>query len=181
MSKNELPDFIETYTGRHFHFHDPKPEDIHINDIARALATTTRWGGHTQVPVTVAQHSVLAARRLRNMGFGVEQQLQGLLHDAAEAYIGDVPSPIKRHLHDFQALELLVEQAICECFDLAYPFDPAVKIVDVQMYRWEYRDLMLGDQCEEPQGNPPTFVPWPFHLAEGEFLAAFDALMGARE
>lgn len=98
--------YIETANGIKFHFLNPKQDEIDIKDIAFALANQCRFNGH--VPFfSVAEHSVAVAARLRP-----DLQLAGLLHDAAEAYLSDIPSPIKQFLPDYQELENCVQEAI---------------------------------------------------------------------
>ncbi len=103
-------DWIETGSGLHYHFLAPQPNEITIEDIALALANKCRFSGHTQF-FSVAEHSVCVAYRLPS-----ELRLAGLLHDAAEAYLGDIPSPIKKHLPDYKALEAINEYVIAEKF-----------------------------------------------------------------
>jgi len=123
-----MEQYIETATGKHYHFLSPKPEDIDIEDIAVALANKCRFGGHSRF-FSVAEHSVCVAYRLPK-----ELRLAGLLHDAAEAYLGDIPSPIKHVLPDYQHLERLNEYAIEEKFGIELNvFERAqIKFADVE-------------------------------------------------
>jgi len=81
--------WITTYTGKRFHYLDPQPEEIDIVDIAHALSLTCRFGGHCKEFYSVAEHSIRVAEIVPK-----EFQLLALLHDAGEAYTGDVQSPI---------------------------------------------------------------------------------------
>ena len=109
--KSEFP-YIETVTGRLFPFLSPSPADVDIKDIAFSLANQCRFNGH--VPFfSVAEHSVAVAARLP-----AHLQLAGLLHDAAEAYLSDIPSPIKCYLPDYKILEDRVQLAIDEKFEV---------------------------------------------------------------
>lgn len=83
-------DWIQTYTGRQFWPLDPKPEEVCIEDIAHALSQQCRYAGHTIRFYSVAQHSVEIALRVPRAA-----ALWGLLHDAAEAYLVDLPRPVK--------------------------------------------------------------------------------------
>src|SRR4051812_2148358 len=87
---------ILTYTGKHVNPFDLKPDDICIEDIAHALALCNRFAGHTKRPMSVAQHSVYVSRLCPNY------RLAGLLHDASEAYLGDVTKWVKS-THEFEA------------------------------------------------------------------------------
>lgn len=86
---------IETYTGRAVDPFDPDPTQIHPDDIFHALTQINRFAGHTRIPYTVLDHSRLVMGILAVQGHDNTVQLQGLMHDAAEAYMGDVPTPIK--------------------------------------------------------------------------------------
>lgn len=172
--------FVETVSGLAFDFTCPAAETIEIGDIAYALSRTNRWGGHSQPTITVAQHCVLVSQMLRNTACSVEIQMQGLLHDAAEAYLGDVPSPIKAQLPDYKALEELVERAIFDKYGVDYPVDRMVKRFDTEAMRWEYRDFMSGGRCRLPFGNRPRLQAWGSDKAEQDFLAQFFSLQFAR-
>lgn len=104
--------FIETSSGKNYHFLDPQPDEIDIQDIAFALSNKARYSGHTQF-FSVAEHSVCVAYRLPP-----HLRLAGLLHDAAEAYLGDIPSPLKAVLPDYKKLEQINEGAIFHKFNL---------------------------------------------------------------
>lgn len=104
--------WIETAGGLHYHFQEPTADEIDIRDIALALSNKCRFSGHTQF-YSVAEHSVCVAYRLPPA-----LRLAGLLHDAAEAYLGDIPSPLKAVLPDYKALEKLNEQAINAKFNI---------------------------------------------------------------
>jgi hypothetical protein len=88
-------EWIALYGGNRAYLYDIQPGEIFISDIARALSHIARFGGHTPWHYSVAQHSILVAEELERTGY-TYRALWGLLHDAAEAYIGDVVRPIKR-------------------------------------------------------------------------------------
>lgn len=101
---------IETANGIHFNFLEPKVDDVDIKDVAFALANQCRFNGHVPF-MSVAEHSVSVAARL-----SPSLQLAGLLHDAAEAYLSDIPSPIKQYLPDYLAMEEKIQKVIYDAF-----------------------------------------------------------------
>lgn len=112
MAEHNWEPWIESASGKHYHFLGPQQDEIDIEDIAMALANKCRFSGHTQF-YSVAEHSVCVAYRLPP-----NLRLAGLLHDAAEAYLGDIPSPLKQVLPEFQAIEKINEAAIEEKFGI---------------------------------------------------------------
>jgi len=87
---------IETFSGLYFDYDDPKPEQVSIVDIAHALSNIPRFGGHVTRWYSVAEHALLVHDLLGNAT--QDLRLAGLHHDSHEAYLGDVPTPLKHHL-----------------------------------------------------------------------------------
>lgn len=99
---------IETYTGNQFDLLDPTPANIRLEDIAAGLAHTCRFSGHCEQFYSVAQHSLHVSQE-----FETERlQLLGLFHDAAEAYMGDVPRPFKSQYDLFEDVESAILDAV---------------------------------------------------------------------
>jgi hypothetical protein len=87
--------YLQTVSGRRVNPFDPDPEQLVVEDIARALANQCRFGGHCRVFYSVAQHSVIVAWLVEERGGDVEDVFAALMHDAGEAYLGDMPHPMK--------------------------------------------------------------------------------------
>lgn len=130
--------YIETYTGRKFDVLNPQSEDISIIDIAHALSMMCRFSGHCKRFYSVSQHSVLVS--LNSPGY----ELWGLLHDASEAYLSDIVSPVKPHLANYKELETNIMKAICNKFDLPEKMPKEVHVADVEMLRVEAYHLMTS-------------------------------------
>lgn len=93
--------------GGFFDLADPRPEHVSIDDIAHALARINRYNGHARVAFSVARHSILCADIVKGWGGSVAEQLEALLHDAAEAYYGDTTWPMLAALRQAGAEEAI--------------------------------------------------------------------------
>jgi uncharacterized protein len=134
--------WIETVSGVHFEFLDPKPEQIRIHDIAHALGNNCRFVGQCRKFYSVAEHSWHVARMLE--GAPLEVQLAGLLHDASEAYITDMASPVKQFMPEYRAMEDKVMIAIAAKYGFEYPLHEAVKYADMMALSIEAHHLLLS-------------------------------------
>lgn len=178
--------WVPTLSGRFYPFRtDPGP--VSLKDVARSLSHQTRWLGRTGSLYSVGQHSVLCARMARtHYGASREVQFQCLIHDATEAFLGDIPSQIKRILPDYRALEEKVLAYLCEVWNVKTPFDPLVNIVDERMAKTEARDLgtkfvkacaMDGFVEHGPSGPfPETADPWSRDQTYVAWLQDFEIL-----
>jgi hypothetical protein len=167
---------ITTRTGRLFDVLNPRPGDVDIEDIAHALAHSCRWGGHCCVFFSVAQHSVMVSRHVPE-----EHALWGLLHDAAEAYLVDMPRPIKRLLPDYQEMEERIMHAVCLRFGLDNTEPLVVKEVDMQLLATEARVLGMHPERWGSALSKPLiveFVPQAPGGAKRDFLERFQELTG---
>ena len=180
-----------TFTGRTFWPESPRVEDVHIEDIAHALSMLCRFGGHTRVFYSVAQHSVLVAQALMVEGFSALESLAGLLHDAGEAYLGDVVWPVKHTgaMRGYRDLEARTEAVIAEAFGVPYPLPVIVKHFDLALLVTEKRDLTRDASPSavlEAAGRPDAIAiqprpgkihGWAPHEAEAAFLDLFHCLI----
>ena len=117
---------MRTYTGGQFWPFDPDPEDVRIEDIAHALSLQCRFAGHVPEFYSVAQHCLLVEQL--TVPPSRETCLAALLHDAAEAYVLDMPRPLKRDLPDYRRVERAVTAAVALRFGLPLDFDRSEKI-----------------------------------------------------
>lgn len=134
-------DWLQTYTGGQFWPLDPRPDDIRIEDIAAALSKLCRYGGHCTRFYSVAEHSVHVAAAAPE-----QYRLDALLHDAAEAYLVDVPRPVKRYLANYHEIEERLDDMIAKRFHLAWPRPPVVKMLD---------DAILVDEHQQNMATVP--------------------------
>ncbi len=131
--------WIQTYSGRRFSPTNPNPDAIVIQDISHSLSMQCRFSGHVKKFYSVAQHSVLVSYVCN-----FEDALWGLMHDASEAYLVDVPRPLKRSgkFDAYLDFEATMQKAICTRFGLPEQEPPSVKRADTMLLATEARDLM---------------------------------------
>lgn len=115
MKKIEIEDYIETYTGKKFWFLNPTTDMIDIEDISHALSNQCRYTGHIKHFYSVAEHCVHVSQ--------LTGTLEGLLHDASEAYLTDIASPIKPYLTNYKKLESRIMQEVANKFDFEFGTD----------------------------------------------------------
>jgi hypothetical protein len=110
-------DFMQTYTARQFWPLDARPDEVHIEDVAHSLSLQCRYAGHCKRFYSVAEHSVLIANWIWWHGSAADA-LCGLLHDATEAYLVDMPRPVKRSMHEYRLHEAALWKVIAERYGL---------------------------------------------------------------
>ncbi len=169
-------DWMQTYTGKQFWPLDPRPEEVFIADIAHALANVCRFGGHCMQFYSVAQHSIIVSEIVPS-----KHALWGLLHDAAEAYLGDVIRPIKSEMVEYKKAEHVVLDAILQRVGLSYPEPKEVKTADVVALATEQRDVMTIPPEEWNFGNNVVALqsiikPMSPDDAESKFMERFEFL-----
>lgn len=177
LTAMEVDGRIETFTGMKFDILDPNPEHIHIIDIAHALSQLCRYNGHTMAYYSVAQHSVIVSNLAKP-----EDALTALMHDAAEAYIGDMAYPIKHMFPLFKEIEDNIQTVIAAKFGFQHPMPQYLKEIDRNISGNEAESLMSsrGDWWNGGEGYPKvpglhikSFLP---EEAREMFLRRFEEL-----
>lgn len=168
--------WIQTFTGKKFDLMEPTPDMIDIADIAHSLAYQCRYNGHTNRHYSVAEHSILMSHLVEG-----EAQLMALMHDAVEAYVGDLPRPFKMLFPEWQAIEDRIWAVISARFDLPYHIPDQVKDLDLRMCLTEREHFMAKTDFNWGiEGDAPVIVPmgWDAEVAEVQFLTRFHYLGG---
>jgi len=173
---------IFTSSGRVYDFENPTAPMIHLEDIAHQLALINRWNGCTRVPYSVAQHSCVVAELVEDP----KLKMLALMHDATEAYVGDMPSPMKHISPDFRRFEWKAWLAIAKKFRLPAELPPEIKKADNLALLYEVNLFMPSAALRET--FPTVEVPekilgimnpaWGWQTAERTFLARYKLLSG---
>ena len=186
-------DWFFTVSGKRQYILRPSVMDINIADIGGASAKICRFGGHCLEFYSVAQHAVLVSTILRDVLGRPDLAFEGLLHDSAEAYLGDVIRPLKRELRRYRRIEHIWESAICERFGLSFLMTPEIKTADlialaterkcfaphidptVDPSAWRWKEDELG---VEALSTPLVAMDW--RTARDAFLNRFYSELYAR-
>lgn len=131
---------ILTSQGTYFDLLHPERSEISVDIIAHALSNICRFTGHCKDFYSVAQHAWLVSHLVPP-----ELAYQALHHDDAEAFVGDVASPLKKLIPEYKAIERRIEREVFKRMGLPAELDPAVKLADLRALRTEQRDLMHVD------------------------------------
>lgn len=169
-------------TGRMIDIFDLQDEDIELAHIAHSLATKTRFNGSARVPYSIAQHCCLAAQ---NVNVSECMPSVALLHDAAEAYLLDVPSIAKKHpvfadycLAEFDLQERIFHKYIPDYDDYVQSGVAYYKPIDVELLNHETRTLCVNwhllDCCKGMPQKQIIIEPWTWQESERAFLLLTD-------
>lgn len=157
-----------TSTGRKINLFDVNPEDINLEDIAHCLSNLCRYGGQTKQFYSVAEHSCRVAESVSD-----ENKSWALLHDATEAYLGDVVRPLKYlpEMSAYREIEKIFEKAIIERFDLDPIMPEEVKKYDGILLATEMRDItnIPDDHWMKFETLPTTIIPMKQETAKFYF------------
>lgn len=168
---------IVTAGGEVLNPFDPRVDQMSIDDIAHSLANQCRFNGHCARFLSVAEHSVRVASRVQETTKDPKIALTALLHDAAEAYIGDIPKPIKSQLKNVNGVSIedheeRIAWRLSLKFGTIHPLPPVVKKADNDQLQWEVERLMPPFKFGRP------YYPWTPERAKTVFLQFFRNLSG---
>ena len=178
---------IQTFSGKIVNPLDLRPEDICIEDIAHALACCNRFAGHVKRPISVAQHSIYVSRLCDDTGY----ELQGLLHDASEAYLGDITKWLKATpaLQAFRQVEDHAQKIIYRKFNCTALVSDVVEMADRIMVRFEGGKGFRHFTIDHPNYPPLSATEiarvgawgfWTWRAAEEAFLLRFREIFTER-
>lgn len=172
---------ITTRSGRRVSLLNPQYSQIDISDIAHGLAYQCRFNGQTSRFYSIAQHSLMVASILPD-----HLKMVGLLHDAAEAYVGDVVQPLKVLLPDYQMIESRFTQVISQRFNVNLDHHSEVKQADLIALATEKRDLLPREKCtwDVLKGIKPLerlTLPMTAEQSEEIFMRVFLDLLASRQ
>jgi uncharacterized protein len=171
---------IMLQSGAWFDFCAPQASDFTIEDIAHGLAHICRYAGQCRSFYSVAEHSLLVSETADGFEF------EALMHDAAEAFLGDVTRPLKQMLPEFKRIEKDVEKAIFDRFGIAHPLPAEVKKADLRVLAAEQKQIMpegtdgwiRGRRVDPAPVTVRNLAPVD---AKKAFLERFDALYRPRD
>lgn len=161
---------IRTRSGKYVNVFDPVPEMFEIEDIAHALSNIPRWAGHCKSFYSVAEHSVLCARN-PSIKDDPKLKYQALMHDASEAFLLDMPSPIKKQLGRYKTIEFQLMHVLAKRFDFQFPLSEEVKAID-QMILIDEWDQLMTDNTKDTL----LFNCYPPDMAKQIFLNEYTRL-----
>ena len=170
---------ISVVGGNFFNLLQPEESEYDIDLVATALSNLCRYTGHVTRFYSVAEHSVLVSQIVPQ-----KYALEGLLHDASEAFVGDVSSPLKKLLPEYQRIENNIQEDVAKRFNLHYPFPEEIHKADKQLY-WSERKTIApsvdsfwhkefrASRKVEPQG-------WTPRIAKKKFLERYREIIKGR-
>ena len=135
---------MRTNSGIYVNILNPTPDMFCIEDIAHALSMIPRFGGHMPVWYSVADHSINCMGEAKLQGMSDEDSYACLMHDASEAYISDIISPVKREITQYYVIEDKIMRILSKKFKFQYPLSENVKKIDCYMLEWEWQ-VMIGE------------------------------------
>ncbi|RWB95629.1 MAG: hypothetical protein EOQ56_28180 [Mesorhizobium sp.] len=200
FGRKRVGTYMHTADGHKYWPFDPRADEVDIDTIAQHLAGQNRWQGairhkrfKSKIFLSVAEHSVMCAAYMIDVLKRPDLMLEALLHDASEAYIGDLIRPLK-YSPEFRApflkVEELNERAIADRFNLVYPFPPEVKQADEAVCTAESNQCIFRHPDEEwgavPFLDDSKVAPYEIQMlnpfeAKELFIIAYHDIIADRE
>lgn len=166
--------WTQTSSGLQFFPFNPDRNKFLITDIAHSLSMVNRYNGHTPLPYSVAQHCVYVS-----LECDPKDAFWGLMHDASEAYIGDLISPVKRFMPAYTEVEDVIMAAVCRTFGMDLKMPDSVKKADLTVLAAEARDLFPVKPADWKLPYPPVarkIKPVGWRAAQRMFLGRYNEL-----
>lgn len=172
---NTVDHWFQTYTGKRFYPFNPRAEDVDVADIAHALSNICRFGGHVKKFLSVAEHCIMVSHLVPR-----EDRLVALLHDATEAYVGDMVRPLKQGFPDYRAVERRIWKCIADKFNVPVKMPDTVKRADNIALVTEAKALHTNKELWDIEAHyQPCDYPvqgWVPAVAEREWAWRFRVL-----
>ncbi|MFE8701188.1 hypothetical protein ACFYKX_11335 [Cytobacillus sp. FJAT-54145] len=181
-------DYMATVSGKQIYPLNARPEEVDVQDMIHATSLLCRYGGHTKFFYSVAHHSLLVARYLKEKGASALVQFYGLWHDGTEAYFVDLPRPVKRHMKKYRTHENNLHPIIWEALGVRPPTkeewalvkeaDNAVlyyeaKFVQPKAVWWREEHVDLGYKIQE---ELPSVIRRQFEIAHSNLLRELEGV-----
>lgn len=183
MTQIKMDDGIALLSGAMFNYNKPEESNVTLDDLATALSNICRFSGHLPSFYSVAQHLVNTSRIVE-----ADFAFDALMHDTAEAFTNDLPTPLKWALPVFKDLEVKIEAAMAKKFGFNYPYPDPVKLADTQMLLLE-KNYVKGDTNVweyykdvefEHLRDKVDLKGWQPSRAKREFIERFEELTNGK-
>lgn len=177
--------YIDTYTGTKFYPTDPRVSEMFIDDIAHSLSLSCRFTGHVRVFYSVGEHCVRMAQEALDRFDNLKIAKQALMHDSSEAYLVDIPRPLKvvpQFGARYKTMEEKIMRVSSRRFGFKWPMFEEVRLLDEMLLNTEQRDLMPLAANESGPWFPEAGVldrkirPWSASATEEAFLVMYGEL-----
>jgi uncharacterized protein len=169
---NDSP-VIRTFSRKWVNVFEPSFDMFCIEDIAHALSHQCRFGGHLSPFYSVAQHSILCAKYALKWGLDKREQLTALMHDSSEAYLVDIPRPIKKRMPEYKVIEDNLMTFLSQVFNFNYPLSEHIHNIDNVMLQIEWDHIMIKRDDISPLERVSIFS---IEYAEQLFLDTYKML-----
>jgi hypothetical protein len=164
---------IRTFSRKWVNVFEPILDMFCIEDVAHALSHQCRFGGHLSPFYSVAQHSILCAKYAEAQGLDKKEQLTALMHDSSEAYLVDIPRPIKKRMPEYKVIEDNLMTFLAQVFNFNYPLSEDIHKIDNIMLQNEWDHIMIKKDDINPLDRLSIYS---IEYAEQLFLDVYEML-----